>query len=161
MDPCNIPNEYFGSPPMYMDLDQFLSFKMTNAPRHIIGDPRSRFISDPTNDPISDPSPEVGKTHFEVDFGKLRFWKLKLVSKFLVVSESESKSESGFKTGIEVLVKSKPVSESESKLENGFEDGIEVLVKLKPVSKSESKSENCFKTGIEFLVKSEPVSKSE
>ena len=56
MDPCNILNEYFGYPPMYMDLDQFLSFKMTSDPRLIIGDPRSRFISDPTNDPISDPT---------------------------------------------------------------------------------------------------------
>ena len=40
---------------MHMDLDQFLSFKMTSDPRLIIGDPQSRFIGDPTSDPTSDP----------------------------------------------------------------------------------------------------------
>ena len=51
MDTCNIPNEYFGSPPIYMDLEQFSIFKMTSNPRLIIGDPSSRFIGDPTSDP--------------------------------------------------------------------------------------------------------------
>ena len=103
----------------------------------------------------------MGKTHFEVDFGKLPLWKLKLVSKFFLVSESESKSENGFKTGIEVLVKLKPVSKTESKSKNGFKTGIEVFMKLKPVSRSESKSKNGIKTGIEASVKSKPVSELE
>ena len=52
MDPRNIPNEYFEHPHMHMDLDQFLSFKMTSDPRLIIGDPQSRFTGDPTSDPM-------------------------------------------------------------------------------------------------------------
>ena len=51
MDPHNIPNEYFDHPHMHLDLDRFLIFKMTSDPRLIIGDLRSRFISDPTSDP--------------------------------------------------------------------------------------------------------------
>ena len=78
-----------------------------------------------------------------------------------MVSESELKSENGFKTGIEVLVKLKPVSKTESKSKNGFKTGIEVLMKLKPVSRSESKSKNGIKTGIEASVKSKPVSELE
>ena len=47
-----------------------------------------------------------------------------------ILRQSESKSENGFKSGIEVFMKSKPVSESESKSENGSKSGIEVLVVL-------------------------------
>ena len=56
MDPHNIPNEYFDHPHMHLDLDRFLIFKMTSDPRLIIGDPRSRFISDPTSDHTGDPT---------------------------------------------------------------------------------------------------------